>query len=150
MKWFSSILIACTILIIDQGIKILLPAQKVLVDSYVINIAVFQNKNMAFGLPFSGWPLLIMQLAIVCTLIWYVYSYYKRKKYCHSFGLVLVITGAISNIIDRIRFGYVVDYIALFPDLLYAYSIFNIADISIVIGLIFFIVCFLKKEYHET
>ena len=48
--------------------------------------------------------------------------------------LVMLISGGVSNLIDRIFRGYVVDYIDI--NQIFSYPVFNIADISVVIGVI--------------
>ena len=60
-----------------------------------------------------------------------------------AFGLVF--GGLLGNLLDRIIYGYVRDFISLqFGS--YQYPIFNIADIAIVIGIIFIIIAIIKKE----
>ena len=58
---------------------------------------------------------------------------YKKKKYNIEFALI--IGGLIGNLIDRIVFGYVIDYIGVII-FKYYFPIFNIADALIVIGAI--------------
>ena len=55
-------------------------------------------------------------------------------------GLGLLLGGAIGNFIDRIRFGYVVDFINVRLFNSYDFPVFNIADISIVIGTIIILI----------
>ena len=89
---------------------------------------------------FSGmrWMLVGVTSAIVLTLVFLV----ARGIVRHPLGLfaaTLVISGGIGNIIDRVRYGYVVDMFDLtFMD----YPVFNIADIGIVCG------CFIGCIYY--
>jgi signal peptidase II len=88
-----------------------------------------QNHNGAFGL-FGSQPILLIGLALaVLAIFWYAF----RDQAARS-GLVRVAFGAIAggafgNILDRIRFGYVVDFI----DLRW-WPVFNVADSCITIG----------------
>ena len=55
----------------------------------------------------------------------------KHKKYELPLGIVLILAGAVGNYIDRLTKGYVIDFIST------PYMIFNLADLFIVIGVIF-------------
>lgn len=75
--------------------------------------------------------------AVVALVILFVLI---RRKVRHPFGvisLVVLLAGAIGNLIDRIRLGYVVD---MFEVLFMDYPIFNVADICVVCGGIVFCV----------
>jgi len=72
------------------------------------------------------------------TLFILVYSYKRYKKGHSIVGETLVLAGSISNILDRIMYGGVIDFIVVsFGS--YSWPVFNIADIAIVIGA--FIIC---------
>jgi len=61
-------------------------------------------------------------------------------KKLYNFGLTLIMSGAFGNLIDRIRFGYVIDFIDV-----RIWPVFNIADSSITIGTFLLIIYFSKK-----
>ena len=61
-----------------------------------------------------------------------------------EFGLLIIISGALSNIIDRIFNGYVIDFIYLhYKD--FFWPAFNFADIYITIGIIMIVINILRK-----
>lgn len=62
---------------------------------------------------------------------------YKEINNLVKIFLLMIISGGISNLIDRLFRGYVVDYIDI--NQIFGYPIFNIADICVVIGVIAFI-----------
>ena len=91
----------------------------------------FCNKNLAWSIPIPTGIVYVVWVVIIAVL---VYIFFKTKKYYSQTFLILIFAGAVSNLIDRIRLGCVVDYIDLsfFP-------VFNLADTYITIGILFFI-----------
>jgi signal peptidase II len=66
---------------------------------------------------------------ILVALIFLLVKNYWQEKYFLVFCLSLIIVGAISNLVDRLIFGYVIDFISFFD-----YSIFNLSDVYIMGG----------------
>ncbi|MCK4904979.1 signal peptidase II [bacterium] len=89
-----------------------------------------QNPGIAFGLFQNCGRFFIIPASIVILFILFFYLRTNYKKTLFSWGLIFILAGAISNLIDRIIYGFVIDYLLLnkFP-----YS-FNIADSSILLG----------------
>jgi signal peptidase II len=90
------------------------------------------NTGIAFGLfKDCGFVFIIIPLVLTGLLIYNVYYYRNSEKlsriYIVAFSLIL--GGAISNLIDRIYFGYVIDFIDF-----RIWPVFNIADSAITIG----------------
>lgn len=82
-----------------------------------------KNTGAAFGLLNEASYLGILILAILVTLIFFMLS----EK--NIFPMGLIIGGGISNLIDRMVRGYIIDYLFLDP-----LPIFNLADLAVVIG----------------
>jgi len=77
-----------------------------------------------------------------------VFYFYKNTPKTHPFlatGLALIFGGAIGNLIDRIRFGKVVDFLDFYIGA-YHWPAFNIADSAITVGIIVFIFHILFKK----
>lgn len=115
-------------------------AQKYLqpIDIYPLIEGIFQlnyerNPGAAFSILRNKQSFLIIMTSIVIViLIFYLIKIAKEKDLILlKIPLVLIIGGAIGNLIDRIRLNYVIDF---FDFTLINYPVFNIADISIVIG----------------
>jgi len=96
------------------------------------------NKNIAWSIPIAP---AIFYLVWVLIIFFLLYLFSKAKFYIQKFFIVLIFSGAISNIIDRVRFGCVVDYI----DLKF-WPVFNLADAYITIGAIFLLASILKSQ----
>lgn len=86
-------------------------------------------------------------LAILIPLL--VQAYRKKISLVYFSGLILIIVGAIGNLIDRVINGYVVDMFQL--DFI-NFPIFNVADLSLTVGviLLFIYVIFLDREEEVT
>jgi len=95
-----------------------------------------RNTGSAFGL-FANQTFLLTLVAIVgLVAILLVYRYLSRISLLSSFALGLVFGGAVGNLIDRVRFGYVTDFIdvRLWRDV--HWPSFNVADSAITVGAI--------------
>ncbi len=85
-----------------------------------------------------GGPLLVL---ILCTIF-----YFQSKKIHLNIGLIVIMTGAIGNLIDRIATGAVVDFLRFLP-FGYDFPVFNFADMCITLGCIYMMIClFFEKE----
>jgi signal peptidase II len=91
-----------------------------------------QNRGIAFGM-FQDlrWFFVTVTSIIAIVVLIFIFKMFK-KYFFYTICLSLIFGGAIGNIIDRIRFGYVTDFIhfSFFP------PVFNIADSAVVVGAI--------------
>ena len=90
-----------------------------------------KNYGAAFGILKGHSLLFILAAFIVIIVISCYFCKYNGKKL--RLGLILILSGTIGNLIDRIYYGYVIDIIKL-P--FFNFPAFNIADISNIIGAI--------------
>lgn len=86
----------------------------------------FKNYGVAFGLPFPGILIVIFSLLILSLLIYLLFK--QQTTSTGKFGMILIVAGATSNLIDRIFFGYTLDYLLILT------GVINLADIMIVVG----------------
>jgi signal peptidase II len=87
------------------------------------------NGGGAFGLFPGNGGLFIAVSAIAATLILLVLLFYRSQRRLLRAGLTLVFVGAIGNLIDRVAYGYVLDFFEV-----RGFSIFNVADSCITVG----------------
>lgn len=99
------------------------------------------NYYIAFSLPLAGQWLNIIIYLIVLLLIYYLARMWRAGKQVAVIGLFNVIIGAASNLYDRLRYGFVIDYL----DLKY-FTVFNLADVMITVGVVLLLLNFNKKE----
>ena len=97
------------------------------------------NDGMAFGLSFPGGKHILLVMTILLT--GFIIGFLWKEREGHplvKYGLALILSGAIGNLIDRFLYGKVVDFLDLMIGDLHWY-IFNIADSSVTIGMVLFI-----------
>jgi signal peptidase II len=140
-----SLLIAAAIFITDQIMKALVLGPfglRVEGDSLellpIFNLTLVHNEGISLGLLQASsdamrWGLVAMTGAVsvfVATWLW------REANRLDALGLSLVLGGALGNLVDRIRFGYVVDYADLHFGAFRPFLVFNIADAAITIGVL--------------
>ena len=102
------------------------------------------NYYIAFSLPFGGLGLnLLISFIVLVLFLYIIYLIFAKKTHKSEFiPLTILILGAISNLLDRWRYGYVIDYF----DLKY-FTVFNLADVMIV-GAVVIIIWLNFKKYE--
>lgn len=96
------------------------------------------NKNIAWSLPIAPAIFYFIWTAIIAVLI---SIFFRAKSPNRKIFLIFIFSGAISNLIDRIRLGCVVDYI----DIKF-WPVFNLADVYITVGAILLLALVLKSQ----
>lgn len=138
-------------LIIDQIVKILVSNYLILGQTIkIINnffyLTYVQNKGAAFSILIGYRYILII---ITFIFLYYLYKCIKKQKSLNKLEIIsygLLLGGIIGNLIDRIIYGYVIDYFD-FMIFNYNFPIFNLADSFIVIGCIILVInTYLKGE----
>jgi len=112
---------------------------KLIGDIFKLNLA--KNTGIAFSIPIPQLALIIFTLIIIVIILYYWLKNINIRQYKIAIPLTFILFGAISNIYDRIVYGFVIDYF----DLKF-YSIFNLADSLIVIGAIYVGFQLLRKD----
>lgn len=148
----TSILFVILLVVLDQASKIYLTLVNKTspIDLEVIRgffrITYTCNDGAAFSILKGKRVFFIIMTIIVVFFI--VYYLLKNKVYwVEKYSLLLIISGAVGNLIDRIMYGYVIDFLD-FIIFGYDFPVFNIADSFITIGAIGLIISilFLNKE----
>ena len=133
---------------------------KVLIRSYLamgesspvtgwLSLTHARNTGAAFGI-FQGqsFPLTVVGLVGVCVLLLYAFLFHRRLPFLNSalaeVALGLILGGTIGNLIDRLRLGYVTDFIDF-----HFWPAFNVADSAIVVGTLVFIYLLLASIQAE-
>jgi signal peptidase II len=141
--------ISIIVLIIDQILKLLVQTfeTNVSIIKNLFAISYYQNTGAAWSI-LEGEQLLLIIISLVMIVIVYsmMFSFEENKLTNIAFGILF--GGIIGNLIDRVLFGYVRDFIAI-TIFGYHFPIFNIADIGIVLGVFLLIIETVKGEIKK-
>ena len=139
--------IALVVLLLDQLTKLLVVGSMSLGDSQTLtsffNLVRVHNSGAAFSMlsNASGWQRwLFTGIGVVATgfIVWMLRSHPTQKLFC--FALALVLGGAVGNVIDRLAYGHVIDFLDFHWDWLEPlffqghFPAFNVADSAISVG----------------
>ncbi len=146
-------IIAIVVFVLDQLSKNLVLANFSLNDSISVipgffNLTYVRNTGAAFGMLAGqeSWRHLFFQAVSILALGAIVYLFWtSRRDALALWGASLVFGGAAGNLVDRIRFGYVIDFLDFFLGR-YHWPAFNVADSSITIGACLLAVKFLREK----
>ena len=99
-----------------------------------IGLEYAENRGAAFGLFGAQSPILPLVAVAIVLAIGIAYARQRRPSVVLGLVVGLAIGGAIGNLIDRVRLGYVVDFIAVGP-----WPNFNVADSAVTLGVVGFV-----------
>ena len=136
------IIITLLLIILDQLSKYFIVRNFHVYDEWIIikNFLKFeyvQNTGISFGF-FSGGRIVII-IASLVVIGFMIYDLLHEQTKIHYFSCLLILSGALGNLIDRIFRGYVVDFVS-FTIVGHKMAIFNLADICVVFGVILYII----------
>lgn len=136
-KHFSFFLLP-TILIIDRITKLaaLAYAQVPYIINDYLSFELIFNRGISWGIFHDATGIVFFIVStiiaiITAFLVWHTYYLYRCKK--PIVGHVCIIAGSVANLIDRVIYGGVIDFILLSYGS-YSWPVFNIADMAIVCG----------------
>lgn len=145
--------ITSLVIVFDQVSKWLMVSWLSLYETVVVmpyfNLTMAHNEGAAFSFlsEAGGWQRwLFIGLALVISVVLLVWlAKLKPTEKLEAISLSLILGGAIGNVIDRISYGYVIDFIDLYIGHNH-WPVFNIADSAICIGAILLVADSFKSE----
>lgn len=148
MKKIAIISLIC--IAIDQIIKAAVVTNMEFANSInVINnffrLTYLQNTGAAWSILSGNRIFLVAITLIALIIIYYVFIKDKKLKSHEMIFYGVLLGGILGNLVDRVRFGYVIDYLD-FNIFSYHYPVFNFADICIVISIIILLIIGLKED----
>ena len=146
LRWSQSGLIwwplGVATLVLDQVTKAVVDATMALHQSIyvlpVLDIVHARNPGAAFSFlagagGWQRWVFTAFALVVTAVILWTLRRSPAASQRLQCAGLMLIASGAMGNVIDRIRHGYVVDFVAVHWDDAY-FPAFNVADSCISVG----------------
>ena len=136
-KWLA---LALVILMADQFTKVLIVGYYQLGDSTLVtqffNVVRVHNSGAAFSFlagagGWQRWFFTVIGVGAALLILWLLKSHAGQKLF--SFAMACILGGAVGNVIDRLLYGYVVDFLD-FHWLGWHFPAFNIADSAISVG----------------
>jgi signal peptidase II len=157
-KWAIFFGIVMAVLALDQWSKIYIDFHyqvgetRPLIEN-IFHFTYVRNFGAAFGFlnqahaGFRDHFFLVMPLVASLILIWFCATLKKNElnKVCL---LALVLGGALGNYLDRLRVGYVIDFLDLHYYQIWTWPTFNLADVAIVTGITLLIFILLRETWH--
>lgn len=139
-----AILLMIGFIALDQLAKksalLLFSPDPIRVNDY-LSLEIYKNSGIAFGLPVSSGVFYLIVILFVFLTVSGKFLNFKEMGRREIFAVFFILAGAAGNMIDRIRLGYIVDFINI-KDI----TVFNLADVFIVIGAI----ALLEKIFPDT
>lgn len=141
--------LALAVIVLDHVTKTwiaahFLPGESRIVIPHVLYLTYVQNYHGAFGL-FGAHPLLLTAAASAVLIGFYLWYRKEGAATVVHVAFALIFGGAVGNIVDRLRFGYVHDFV----DLRF-WPVFNVADSAITLGVVMLLAQMLARERHHA
>jgi signal peptidase II len=152
-KYGVMVLATCGSLLLDQLTKAIIIA-KLPADGFLhvipglFDLYHAHNEGAAFGL-FKGHPVLFF-LVVSTLAVGFIFYYFTRLERHHLLmagSLALILGGATGNMLDRVRHGFVVDFLRFYVGD-NSWPTFNVADIAIVVGVFAFAADMIRTEFR--
>lgn len=146
----KSLIITLICLILDQIIKVVVVGTMGINSSIPIidnffSITYVENDGAAWSI-FSGNRIFLIIISVIALIFIYLYVFNDKKlKAFELINYSVLIGGIFGNLLDRIKFGKVIDYLD-FKIFGYNFPIFNLADICIVISIILLLIYSFKDR----
>ena len=152
-------IVAAVIVVLDQATKALVDASIPLYESVTIipgflDLTHVRNTGAAFGLlnttdlPYKGLVMTAMALVAIAAIGAYGATLRPHENIARA-GLALVLGGALGNLIDRARQGYVLDFVDVYSGNWHFWA-FNVADAAISVGAVLVIFDLLGLRRHAS
>ena len=139
---------------LEEGQQLEVTNREVVVVEDYFDFQYTENRGAAFGMlddHDASWrlPFFIAVSLIAVAMILYILHGVPANQRIIVWGLSFIAAGAVGNFIDRIRFGYVIDFIVWKYTDAYRWPTFNIADSMIVIGVALMIIELIRDGFAE-
>jgi len=144
-QFFSVIIISLALFIIESLIKYYFILNKIPDQGFYLfsflQIGFYANEYIAFGIPLPQLLTIFLVVIILIVLSIFWWQALIKKNIWQLLSISIIILGALSNFLDRLLYGFVIDYLNIF-----IWPVFNLADAMIVFGVIIYLIFEFKKK----
>ena len=133
-KQFIVFSIALVLLVVDRWLKSL-AVSGVTSQLWFGQFILFRNYGIIFSWPLPNIVAIVLMFVALAVVGWLLVQSRRRSDIPKIFATSLMVVGAISNIYDRLAFGYIIDWAYLGR----WWPVFNIADVCITVGLVLYL-----------
>ena len=147
----TNLVVLAALVGLDQAIKawavaVLAPVGSMPLIPHVVELSFYLNDGMAFSMLSGKQTFLIIATSVALLgVAWYLFARCKNQPLLR-WSLLLILSGGIGNLIDRVLNGVVVDYI---NPLFMNFAVFNFADICVTIGAVLLVLDVLFQEAKQ-
>jgi signal peptidase II len=141
------LVVTVLVIILDQLTKLWIHANQPQIQLLpgFLDLHYVENTRAIFGL-LQTRPEVIIALGIAGVIVVLLFiHYFPPLTTLGTVSFALILSGAVGNLIDRIRFGYAIDFISMHLRDLFQWPAFNVADIALTVGIFAFIYYFYKS-----
>ena len=139
--------VVAAVILLDQATKFFILKKLSLYHSVPVidgffHLTLVYNRGAAFGIFKGGvWFFVLAACLAVAGIMFYLRSRKGALEFSSSFALSLIMGGAIGNLVDRLRFGVVIDFLDF-----KIWPVFNIADSAITCGVAIILFSLLREK----
>ena len=127
------------------ALKYLKNVESIPIIQNMFHLTYVENRGAAFGM-FQNNQIIFVIVALIASIYGLYYLHTKKINTLGKVSILLIISGALGNLIDRVRLGFVVDYFDF--RIIWEY-VFNVADIFVVLGTILLCIYILFYEDNK-
>jgi len=141
------LIIAALVVVLDQVTKLLVNSNRphVALLPGFLDLVYVENTGAIFGLFHSHSEFfIVLGIAGVIAILVFL-RYFPPITTLGAVSFALILSGAAGNLIDRIRFGYVIDFVSMHVQELFYWPAFNVADTALTVGILALIYYFYKS-----
>ncbi|MFH1112159.1 MAG: signal peptidase II [Patescibacteria group bacterium] len=137
--WFGILIVLAAV---DRIVKEFIKINPTSESEGFFYLSYWPNRNLALGLPAPSWLSLSLTIIALIIIIYLAVFAYQKKNYWLLAATTLILVGGVSNLIDRLLYGQIIDLIHI-----WLLPIFNLADAYLMAGLLLFLFSLKIKKY---
>ena len=136
-------LIGAIVVIFDQLTKMFIDKSTIIIEGFFYLNPV-ENHGAAWSI-FNNQTIFLISISLIILVVLFRYQVFFKMNKRNKIAFGLVYGGLLGNLLDRVLFGYVRDFLD-FTIFGYNYPIFNLADTCLVVGVILLVIAIFKGE----